>query len=201
MAAGSVIVHFGGRADPPLSASWAQAFDWQPALAFSEPWRAWTAVFVHHSDLHLAANLAGSLGVAAWGGVTRVPARTVVAWLIAWPMMQWGLWLQPELQHYGGLSGVLHAGIAVVAVHLVCSGTRVQQRIGAAVLAALVVKLLTEAPWQGAISHPAGWDIAVAPGAHVSGVMAGTVVSALAEGTYRVFSAVREALHAVDAHD
>jgi hypothetical protein len=121
--------------------------------------------------------------------------------LIAWPLVQWGLLVQPELRHYGGLSGVLHAGVAVVAVHLACCGTRVQRRIAAAVLAVLMAKLLTESPWAGAVSHPPGWDIAIAPGAHVSGVMAGTIVSLLAEGVHRASAALREALAMVDAHE
>lgn len=177
-----------------------QALDWQPALARAEPWRAWTAVFVHYSDLHLAANLAGSLAVAAWGAVARVPGRSVIAWLIAWPLVQWGLAMQPELRHYGGLSGVLHAGVAVVAVHLACSGSCAQRRIAVAVLAVLVGKLLSETPWAGPLSHPPGWDIAVAPAAHVSGVLAGTIVSVLLEGGSRTVAAVREALEVVETH-
>ncbi|MDO9314123.1 MAG: hypothetical protein Q7T97_06225 [Burkholderiaceae bacterium] len=201
MAATSVVVHLvGGQAASAPTRPWTHAIDWQPALAHAEPWRAWTAVFVHYSNLHLAANLAGSVGVAAWGWVGRVPARTVVAWVIAWPLVQWGLLMQPELLHYGGLSGVLHAGVAVVAVHLACSGSCAQRRIAVAVLAVLVGKLLFESPWAGAISHPPGWDIAVAPGAHVSGVLAGTVVSVLLEGLSRAVAALREAPDGVDAH-
>ena len=110
------------------------------------------------------ANLAGSAVVAAWGAFARVPARCVVAWIVAWPLVQFGLSLQPELRHYGGLSGVLHAGVTIVAVHLVCSGSRMQRRVATAVLAGTIVKLLSESPWSGPISHPPGWDIPVAPG-------------------------------------
>lgn len=201
LAAGALIVHLGASGDVAPASRWTAALDWQPALARAEPWRAWTAVFVHLSTLHLGANLAGSVGVAAWGAVARVPARSVAAWLIAWPLVQWGLLIQPELRHYGGLSGVLHAGVAVVAVHLVCCNSRVHRRIAAAVLVVLVAKLLIESPWSGAVSHPAGWDIPVAPGAHVSGVLAGAVVSALMEGVSRAVAALREALGVVDAHD
>lgn len=201
MAAGALIVHLGTSTDAAAASRWDAALDWQPALARAEPWRAWTAVFVHLSTLHLTANLAGAVGVAAWGAVARVPARSVAAWLIAWPLVQWGLLMQPELRHYGGLSGVLHAGVAVVAVHLMCTGSRAHRRIAATVLVVLVAKLMTESPWAGAISHPAGWDIPVAPGAHVSGVLAGAVVSALAEGVSRAVAALREALAVVDAHE
>ena len=39
--------------------------DWQRSVVLSEPWRLWTAAWVHWSALHLLANLAGCLLVAA----------------------------------------------------------------------------------------------------------------------------------------
>ena len=175
--------------------------DWQPSQIAAQPWRAWSAACVHLSELHLAANLAGALLVAALGWVAQVPARCVIAWLVAWPLVQLGLLAQPEVQHYGGLSGVLHAGVAVVAVHLLWSPAQTQRRIGAAILAGLLLKLLTETPWAGAVSHPPGWDIAVAPGAHVSGVVAGSITAMLAQALHAGHNALREALGAIDAHD
>jgi rhomboid family GlyGly-CTERM serine protease len=157
------------------------AIDWQPALAAAQPWRAWSAVFVHFSALHLGANLAGALLVAVLGQAVPVPARCAVAWLIAWPLTQAGLLAQPALAHYGGLSGVLHAGVAVVAVHLLLAGSRAQRRIAAAIAVGLALKLLGEAPWEGPLRHPAGWDIAIAPLAHVTGTASGAICAALAE--------------------
>ena len=58
----------------------ASAIDWQPALALPEPWRALSAVAVHYSGLHLAANLAGTALVGALGVVARVPRAIVFAW-------------------------------------------------------------------------------------------------------------------------
>lgn len=177
------------------------ALDWQPSLSASQPWRAWSAGLVHFSERHLAANLAGCVLVAALGLAARVPTRCVVAWALAWPALHLGLWVQPALTHYGGLSGVLHAGVAVVAVHLLLRPSRAQRHIGALVLAGLAIKLVSEAPWAGAISHPDGWDVAVAPGAHVSGVLAGLVCAALAETLNSGWNTVREAVGAIDAHD
>ena len=155
--------------------------DWQPALAASEPWRAVTAVFVHYSLLHLGANLAGAALVGALGQAAAVPLRSVAAWAMAWPLTQLGLLLQPQLLHYGGLSGVLHAGVAVVALHLVCAGVRSQRLIGLAIAAVLLAKVISEAPWAGPLRHPSGWDIAVAPLAHASGVAMGALCAAAAE--------------------
>jgi len=164
----------GSRLDP-------LQLDWQPALALGQPWRAWSAVAVHYSALHLAANLAGALLVGALGHVARVPARSVVAWLVAWPLTQAALLLQPALLHYGGLSGVLHAGVAVVALHLRFVAAPRLRRIGAAILAVLVIKVLSETPWTGVLRYPAGWDIAVAPLGHASGAVAGALCSLIAE--------------------
>jgi len=201
LCAGSLIACALERQGAATGAVPSLGLDWQPARFGAQPWRAWTAAFVHYSDRHLLANLAGALMVAALGMAARVPLRCVIAWALAWPLVQVGLLLQPGLQHYAGLSGVLHAGVAVVATHLLWRASPVQRRIGMAVLAGLLLKLLGEAPWAGVINHPSGWDIAVAPGAHVSGVLVGMVLSALTEAAHSGLRSVREALGAIDAHD
>jgi rhomboid family GlyGly-CTERM serine protease len=157
------------------------ALDWQPALAAAEPWRALTAAFVHFSALHLAANVAGAVLVGALGVVARVPWPTALAWLLAWPLTQASLLARPDLLHFGGLSGVLHAGAAVVACRLIVHGRGRRRAIGALVLAGMVVKVLGEQPWGPALRHPAGWDIATAPFAHAGGLVAGVLAALLVE--------------------
>ena len=163
----------------PLGAS--PALDWRPALAWREPWRAWSAAFVHFSTLHLVANLAGTALVAALGFFARVPWRIVAAWLVAWPLTHLGLLARPDLLDYGGLSGVLHAGVACVALHLVIDQRGARRSIGWATLAVLVAKVMSESPWGAALRFPAGWDIAVAPFAHLSGLVAGLLAAGVAE--------------------
>ncbi len=158
----------------------AGALDWQPALAWREPWRAWTAALVHLSPLHLAANLAGAALVAAFGWAARLPRSSAAAWAVAWPLTQLGLLTQPDLLHYGGLSGVLHAGVAVAALFLVAHGRGPRRLVGIATLAVLIGKVVAEAPWGEVLRHPAGWDIAVAPAAHASGLLAGLATAAAA---------------------
>ena len=157
-----------------------EAIDWQPALALREPWRALTAVGVHYSAMHLAANFVGVLLAAAFGVVAKVPVRLAGAWLAAWPLTQFGLLLKPELAHYGGLSGVLHAGVAIVISFLLIGGTRAQRIVAAGVLIGLGAKLLSEAPWGDALRHPDGWDIAIAPLAHATGAVAGAACAVIA---------------------
>lgn len=156
------------------------ALDWQPGLAWREPWRWWTAAWVHGSALHLAANLAGTALVAALGWVGRAPLRLALAWALAWPLTQLAWLAGPPLAHFGGLSGVLHAGVAISTLGLVWSERGARRTIGALLLTGLLVKLGLEAPWGPALRQVPGWDIAVAPWSHAGGTVAGLVTAAAA---------------------
>ena len=167
----------------------AQALDpallrWQPELAFTQPWRWVSAAWVHLSALHLAANLLGTALVAALGRAAGCGGRAALAWALAWPLTQGGLLAQPALQQYGGLSGVLHAAVAVAAWQVLRAERGRRRAIGGALLAGLLAKLLLEAPWQGPLRQVPGWDLLIAPGAHASGVAAG-LLCALACGVGR----------------
>jgi rhomboid family GlyGly-CTERM serine protease len=154
--------------------------DWQPSLAMAEPWRAFTAAFIHWSPMHLGANLLGLVVVAALGVAAQAPLRLTLAWLAAWPLTHWALLLRPELAHYGGLSGVLHAGVAAVALWLVLLERGRRQALGGAVWVGLLIKLALEQPWGPALRTGGGWDIAVAPLAHATGALAGMLCALVA---------------------
>jgi rhomboid family GlyGly-CTERM serine protease len=156
------------------------AIDWQPQLAWREPWRWWSAAFVHWSPMHLLANLLATALVAAYGWAARVPRTVALAWLAAWPFTHLALLAKPELAHYGGLSGVLHAGVAAATVWLVLRGQGAQRTIGWMMLTGQSVKLLVEAPWGAAVHAPGELDVAVAPLAHAGGSIAGALCCALA---------------------
>jgi rhomboid family GlyGly-CTERM serine protease len=158
-----------------LLAAWldVRQLDWQPELALSQPWRCWTAAWVHWSEGHRWANIAGAALVALLG--LRAPCDRLdsLAWFVAWPLTHLGLLLQPGLAHYGGLSGVLHAGVVVAAVALLLRERGARQWLGAAMLLGVALKVALEQPWHGALQRVAGWDIAIAPGAHLSGTLMG----------------------------
>lgn len=158
-----------------------ELIDWQPSLAFAQPWRAFTPVGVHYSSAHLIGNLAGITLAGVYGIAAMVPARLACAWLAAWPLTHLGLIVRPDLLHYGGLSGVVHAGVAAIVVWVLATGrTRAQRIVGALVAIGFIAKLLSESPWGATLRHPEGWDIAVAPLVHATGALAGTFCALVA---------------------
>lgn len=166
LAGGALVGWWSGRA---------ALLDWRPLLAWSEPWRWWTAAWVHLSDWHLVANLAGLalVGVLGWrAGADRVDAA---AWALAWPLTHGALLLQPSLLRYAGMSGVLHAGVVVAALCLLRQRAGGRRRLGWAIVAGVVLKLLLEEPWRGALRQAADWSFPVAAGAHLAGTCAGAL--------------------------
>lgn len=160
-----------------LPASW---LDWQPDLAVHEPWRSFTAAFVHWSDQHLVANLFAAAVVGAYGWAAQVPRALTLAWLASWPLSHAMLLVRPELAHYGGLSGMLHGGVAITCLWLLTHDRGGRRVVGGLVTLGLFIKLTTETPWGPALQHPQEWDIAVVPLAHTTGALAGFVCGALA---------------------
>ena len=155
------------------------ALRWQPELALSQPWRAITAAWVHLSPRHLAGNLVGVALVAWLGTVAGCGRRAALAWLLAWPLTHLALLLQPALQAYGGLSGLMHAGVAITIWHLLRTGPARPRWIGLGLLIGLLAKLWVDAAWQGGpLRLQPGWDIAIAPLAHATGALAGALCAA-----------------------
>ena len=164
----------------------AHTLDWEPARAATEPWRALTGALAHHDARHLLANLGAAVLVGAFGPVARLPTRTALAWAAAWPLTQLALLAIPMLQHYQGLSGVMHAGVAAAAVHLVLDRDGTPRHVALAMLAGLGVKVLLEAPWHEAVQALPGWNMPVAVVAHATGAAAGVGCAALGEAWARL---------------
>jgi len=177
---------------PPL----AQGLVMQPEAGLAQPpWVWWTTVWLHGSLPHLWRNLAGLALVAALGVLVR-PSRAAAqaAWL-AWPLTQAGMLAQPTLTSYVGLSGVLHASVAVLALHALTMRPDVSPmgpslgglRVGGlALLTGLMAKVLMENPWQHALVASTSSAINVAPWAHLSGCVAGLLASGALASSYRL---------------
>jgi rhomboid family GlyGly-CTERM serine protease len=157
--------------------------DWQPGRALAQPWRWFTAAWVHLDGAHLAANLAGAAVLALFGHAARCSARDALAWLCAWPLTHGLLLAAPQLQHYAGASGVLHAGVAVAATSLLARGHGRRRAVGALVLAGLLLKLLDEQSLGEPVRLLPGWDFPVVVLAHATGAAAGLACAAVAWAT------------------
>lgn len=167
----------GGAPQSPLHVALHAALRWQADRVWTEPWRLVTAAWVHGSCLHLAANLLGAGLVAALGAAAGVGRREALAWLAAWPLTHTALAVDGQLQWYLGASGVLHAGVAIVGLHLVgvdaAGNGRRRRLIGGLLLAGLAGKCLSEQPWLGP-ARPVDWlDLPTVPLAHAAGALAG----------------------------
>ena len=148
----------------PATAPITQALDWQAALGLHEAWRLWTCAWVHWSAAHLAVNLAGGAVVAFVGWRARLPPAAALAWFVAWPVTQVLMAaigqerLAAAMPHYGGLSGVLHAGVVVLGLSLAWPLARARPRppappsradagFAATRASAIEPSRITEGPW------------------------------------------------------
>lgn len=160
-------------------AAWLDALSWQGAAGLSTAWRAFTAAWVHWSDAHLHANVLGAAAVASLGWLARVRWVAVMAWLLAWPLTQLELLAVATPAHHGGLSGWLHAGVAVVAVTLLWPAEHHDARarrwgllLATGLVAALIVEL-----WSGRRWVDASAGVWLTQHAHVMGALAGAAAT------------------------
>jgi hypothetical protein len=177
----------------------AHAVDLQPGLGLAQPWRLLCAAFVHWDTAHLITNIFGAAALALLGWSARMSRAAALAWCLAWPLTHvlllglggigaaalGSLGLAANVSdaltrvpsHYGGLSGVLHAGASVVAVWLVLTNHDTKRWAGGALLLALAGKVAWEA-W-----HPArtlgtladGAPVTSVTAAHAAGLLAGAL--------------------------
>lgn len=156
---GALVVAIAGGWD--AATPWPAALDWRPDLGVQEPWRLWTSAWVHWSGPHLAVNLAGAAVVGAIGWRARAPRSAALAWFVAWPLTHLlmalpGAELLQAMREYGGLSGVLHAGVIVLGLTLAWPrrrrddiGAAPRQESGFVATRASLVEpsRITEGPW------------------------------------------------------
>jgi len=136
----------------------------------------WATVWLHGSLPHLWWNLAGTVLLILLGWVIRPGTVGAIAWLLAWPLTQVGMLLEPTLTTYVGLSGVLHAGVAVLGLSCLAPERRPANGVvGWVLLAWLGGKLLMENPWAHTLVMSSASAINVAPWAHLSGSVAGAL--------------------------
>jgi len=120
-------------------------FIWRADGWTAQPWTLWTSAWVHLNTPQLIFNQI-ALG-----------ALTAFAWvLLAWPLGQLSLLWWPQIGYAVGLSGLLHAGVAVLAVQLLRRRIPIPKakRWGGLLALVLLGKLLLERGW----AYPVVWD-------------------------------------------
>lgn len=140
------------------------------------PWSWWATAWVHGSAPHLHQNLAALVALMLLAWISAISKRAALAWFIAWPMTHVGMLMRPELNTYIGMSGVLHAGAAIIALYQMMEPKQRPFRwIGLILAAGMGIKILMENPWTTVLFMSKSSAINVAPWAHFCGLMAGLI--------------------------
>lgn len=150
------------------------ALRYERAALAVEPWRLVTGNLVHLGPTHLALNLAGLVLAAALARDLVAPERA--ASVLGCAALAVGIGLaaaSPEVAWYVGLSGALHGYLAwTAAAALASPGAR---RVGAALSALLVAKLVAEQALGPADATVALIGAPVVVDAHLYGALGGLV--------------------------
>jgi rhomboid family GlyGly-CTERM serine protease len=143
------------------------------AVLHGEYWRLITGHFVHGSTQHLLLNAVG-LGLVAALFPREYSLR---GWLLilagSLVIIDLGfVLLEPQLEWYVGLSGVLHGALAAGAI----GWWKHESKLLAVALTALLVGKLAWEQWQGAL--PLSGDMPVVVDAHLYGAIGGALAGA-----------------------
>jgi rhomboid family GlyGly-CTERM serine protease len=154
------------------------ALQWDAALWTGRPWTLFTSAFVHLSGAHLLANLLalGALAILGWSLGAGQPA--CLALLVAWPLGTLALQAWPQVTQYSGLSGLVHAAVAVLWAHAAVRGKAYP--LSFVLFVALVFKLLIEHAWATPLAFDLDWGFNVVYAAHLCSTLAGAVCGLVA---------------------
>lgn len=144
---------------------------WQAGETLNAPWTLWSGSLVGITPFHTFGNLLALLAVGVLGQSVNARLRDAVALLVAWPLTTLWLLRWSEVSWYAGLSGVIHAAVAII------FWRSIQQRscfgIGLFLAAGLIFKLLLEHAWNTPIAFDFNWGFNVVYAAHLTGAIAG----------------------------
>ena len=151
-----------------------EALEYRRVTAFSEPWRLLTSHFVHLTLLHAILNAVALLLLGRLFEDRLRPAEFFGILLAAPVVISLGFrLLLPELGWYRGLSDVLHSIYFAGCVIWVGTATGRARWLAIAALAAGLVKVLVEQPWDASFPVHEVLKIAVVPQAHLIGAVVG----------------------------
>jgi rhomboid family GlyGly-CTERM serine protease len=171
LALASAAAWLAGPAAAPL-------LQWDSALWLRQPWTLWTASLVHLSTAHLLANLLALGALAVLGSSMGVGQAATRALVVAWPLGTLALLVWPAVRQYSGLSGLIHAAVAVLWAHAVVH--RRAYPLSFVLFVGMGLKLLTEHAWFTPVSFDPAWGFNVVYAAHLSGTLAGAACGMVA---------------------
>jgi membrane associated rhomboid family serine protease len=155
------------------------AWSWHATQWSRQPWTWWTHAWVHLSPAHLLATVSGAAILLALAREAGTTSGDALAWALAWGLgpvlMPWLSVPQSPgisaLTTVSGASGVLHAGVFIVAARLLVAPGRRQRAVGALLSLLLALQLAGPyGPWRAHLD--ATWGFPVAHAAHQAGVLA-----------------------------
>lgn len=168
----------------------AQALTWRTDQWLAQPWTLWTSAWVHMNTPHLIGNQLALGALTAFAWMVRPPLGATLAWLLAWPLMQLSLAPWPQIGYAVGLSGVLHAGVAVLAAQLIARRIPMPQprRWGTLLALGLLAKLALEQAWSQPVVWDTAHDMSVVQAAHLTGAAWGALLGTLTAAVQRALA-------------
>lgn len=163
---------------PPVSDLPPHPLAWEAAIWLRDPWTLWTSAWVHTSVGNLSGNLLAIAGLAVAGASLGLGRRAAMALLVAWPMSTLGLLIWPQVTHYSGLGGAIHAAAAVLGMHV--AARPALKPFSPLLFAALGLKLLVERAWTQPVAFDPSWGFNVVYAAHLTGTLAGAACGGVA---------------------
>lgn len=178
LAGGSALVAWLTGVAPPVPELPAHPLAWDASGWVRHPWTLWTSAWVHTSLGNLGGNLLAISGLAVAGAALGARRPAAIALLVAWPLATLALLIWPEVTHYSGLGGPIHAAAAVLGMHV--AGRPALKPFSPLLFAALGLKLLAERAWTQPVAFDPSWGFNVVYAAHLTGTLAGAACGALA---------------------
>jgi len=164
LAVASVAAWAAGPAAAPL-------LQWDRTLWLQQPWTLWTASLVHLSAAHLLGNLLTLGALAVLGSSLGAGQAATRALIVAWPLGTLALLAWPQVRQYSGMSGLIHAAVAVLWAHAVVH--RRAYPLSFVLFVGMGIKLLSEHAWLTPVSFDPSWGFNVVYAAHLSGTLVG----------------------------
>ncbi|MEN9843064.1 MAG: hypothetical protein RLZZ612_893 [Pseudomonadota bacterium] len=156
-----------------------QLLTWRSGESWSRPWTWWTSAWVHLHTPHLIGNQMVIGAFAAWAWLVRPDRPAAVAWFLSWPIATVALNLWPQIGYCVGASGVLHAGVAIMAVFMILGHFQrgSEQAWGWILLIGLGFKVWSEQAWHTPVVWDSGANLSIVSAVHLTGALSGMALA------------------------